>query len=224
MGRARELWEQLSAAMEKHDDTAVAELYATESMFLEPNNPPHEGRTLIRAYLNSWMQAREDLDITVEQAMTLLMSAGMVQPGGSTDQQKRLAALAETARAARAVPAAARGLVVAETVGGDGDGRAGRGGRLARCTGARRGDRRLQLAPDQRPAGGHGAEPEARHHSTSRVTRSTSSTVVTPARTLFSPSWNIGRMRAASATRCSSPPDRRMVERSRKSAMLSMVM
>ena len=47
-----------------------------------------------------------DLDITVEQAMTLLMSAGMVQPGGSVaDQQKRLAALAETARATR-VPAA----------------------------------------------------------------------------------------------------------------------
>jgi uncharacterized membrane protein len=42
-----------------------------------------------------------DLDISVEQAMTLLMSAGMVQPGGS-DQQKRLAALAETARIARA--------------------------------------------------------------------------------------------------------------------------
>src|SRR5215475_13649234 len=40
-----------------------------------------------------------DLDITVETAMTLLMSAGMVQPG---DQQRKLAALAETARAARA--------------------------------------------------------------------------------------------------------------------------
>src|SRR5215813_849311 len=40
-----------------------------------------------------------DLDITVEAAMTLLMSAGMVQPG---DQQKKLAALAETARAAQA--------------------------------------------------------------------------------------------------------------------------
>jgi len=39
-----------------------------------------------------------DLDITVEAAMTLLMSAGMVQPG---DQQRRLAALAETARSAR---------------------------------------------------------------------------------------------------------------------------
>ena len=45
-----------------------------------------------------------DLDITVEQAMTLLMSAGMVQPGGN-DQQKKLAALAETARVARAAQA-----------------------------------------------------------------------------------------------------------------------
>src|SRR5262249_27363047 len=43
-----------------------------------------------------------DLDITVEAAMTLLMSAGMVQPG---DQQKKLAALAEAARAARATQA-----------------------------------------------------------------------------------------------------------------------
>src|SRR5438309_5171682 len=40
-----------------------------------------------------------DLDITAEAAMTLLMSAGMVQPG---DQQRKLAALAETAGAARA--------------------------------------------------------------------------------------------------------------------------
>jgi len=41
-----------------------------------------------------------DLDITVEQAMQLLMSAGIIQPGG--DPQGRLAALAETARAAQA--------------------------------------------------------------------------------------------------------------------------
>ena len=41
--------------------------------------------------------------------MTLLMSAGMVQPGGSiADQQKRLAALAETARATPAVVPAPR--------------------------------------------------------------------------------------------------------------------
>jgi uncharacterized membrane protein len=42
-----------------------------------------------------------ELDITVESAMTLLMSAGMAQPGGS-DPQKRLVQLAETARVARA--------------------------------------------------------------------------------------------------------------------------
>ena len=41
-----------------------------------------------------------DLDITVEQAMTLLISAGIIQPGG--DPQNKLAALAETARAAQA--------------------------------------------------------------------------------------------------------------------------
>ncbi len=40
-----------------------------------------------------------DLDITVEQAMTVIMSAGIVQPG--SDPQGKLAALAETARAAQ---------------------------------------------------------------------------------------------------------------------------
>ncbi len=49
-----------------------------------------------------------DLDITVEQAMTLLMSAGIAQPGGpGPDQQKRLAALAQAARASQAGPAPA---------------------------------------------------------------------------------------------------------------------
>jgi len=33
--------------------------------------------------------------------MTLLMSAGMAQPGSSGDQQRKLAALAEAARIAR---------------------------------------------------------------------------------------------------------------------------
>jgi uncharacterized membrane protein len=41
-----------------------------------------------------------EIDITVEQAMTLLISAGMVQPNGG-DAQKNLAALAATARAAQ---------------------------------------------------------------------------------------------------------------------------
>lgn len=41
-----------------------------------------------------------ELDITVETAMTLIMSAGMVQPDG--DAQKKLAALAATAQVAQA--------------------------------------------------------------------------------------------------------------------------
>ena len=43
-----------------------------------------------------------DLDISVEQAMTLIMSAGMVQPGGDGQAQSKLAALAQTARTAQA--------------------------------------------------------------------------------------------------------------------------
>jgi uncharacterized membrane protein len=42
-----------------------------------------------------------ELDISVEQAMQLLMSAGIIQPGGSTEQHDQLAALAETARTAQ---------------------------------------------------------------------------------------------------------------------------
>src|SRR5262245_48112028 len=46
-----------------------------------------------------------ELDITVEQAMTLIMSAGVAQPGVSpADQQRSLATLANTARLARATP------------------------------------------------------------------------------------------------------------------------
>jgi uncharacterized membrane protein len=44
-----------------------------------------------------------ELDISVEDSAKLLMSAGMIQPGGNAEQHKKLAALAETARAARAV-------------------------------------------------------------------------------------------------------------------------
>jgi uncharacterized membrane protein len=49
-----------------------------------------------------------DLDITVEEAMQLLMSAGIIQPGGGGgDAPGKLAGLAETARAAQAARRAA---------------------------------------------------------------------------------------------------------------------
>jgi uncharacterized membrane protein len=44
-----------------------------------------------------------ELGVSVEDAAKLLMSAGMIQPSSNGDQQKKLAALAETAKVARAV-------------------------------------------------------------------------------------------------------------------------
>jgi uncharacterized membrane protein len=44
-----------------------------------------------------------ELDIPVEAAAKLIMTAGMIQPGGNGDQPKKLAALAETARLAQTV-------------------------------------------------------------------------------------------------------------------------
>ena len=48
-------------------------------------------------------EALVELDITVESAMTLLISAGMVQPGANAEAQAKLAALAATARTAQVV-------------------------------------------------------------------------------------------------------------------------
>ena len=69
MGRARDAWEQLSAALEKQDVDTILELYAVDAVYLEPQNPPHEGNLLIQAYLNSWMQAREGIDITTKRLL-----------------------------------------------------------------------------------------------------------------------------------------------------------
>jgi ketosteroid isomerase-like protein len=64
MGRARDRWEELSAAMEQGDVQSIVDLYAPDAVWLEPQNPPHETNLLIQAYLNSWLQAREGIDIT----------------------------------------------------------------------------------------------------------------------------------------------------------------
>jgi len=42
-----------------------------------------------------------ELDIPVEAAAKLIMSAGLIQPGSNGDQQKKLGALADAARVAR---------------------------------------------------------------------------------------------------------------------------
>jgi ketosteroid isomerase-like protein len=66
MARARDLWEALSVAMEKQDVEALPDLYAPDAVYLEPQNPPHETNRLIQAYLSSWLQARENIDINTK--------------------------------------------------------------------------------------------------------------------------------------------------------------
>ena len=69
MGRARQIWDEFSAALAKGDDAAIRDLYGDGAVYLEPNNPPHEGHLLIQAYLNSWMQARENLEVTTNRIL-----------------------------------------------------------------------------------------------------------------------------------------------------------
>jgi ketosteroid isomerase-like protein len=64
MGRARELWEELSGALERQDVEALLDVYAPDAVWLEPHNPPHETAKLIQAYLSSWLQARDHIDVT----------------------------------------------------------------------------------------------------------------------------------------------------------------
>ena len=69
MGRAREHWEQLRAALEQVDVEAVGRLYAPDAVCLEPQNPPHETDKLIQSYLSSWLQARENIDVTTKRLL-----------------------------------------------------------------------------------------------------------------------------------------------------------
>jgi len=76
MARARDLWERLSVAFEKQDVEELPELYAADAVYLEPSNPPHETDRLIQAYLSSWLQARENIDINTKRMVE--------SPDGST--------------------------------------------------------------------------------------------------------------------------------------------
>ena len=69
MGRACEHWEQLRAGMEKVDSDAIGALYAPDAVWLEPHNPPHETDKLIEAYINSWLQAREQIDVSTKRLL-----------------------------------------------------------------------------------------------------------------------------------------------------------
>ncbi len=69
MGRARQLWEELSTAIERRDADAIVDLYAPDAVWLEPQNPPHETNLLIQAYLKDWIEPRENIDITTSRLL-----------------------------------------------------------------------------------------------------------------------------------------------------------
>lgn len=69
MGAARDRWEDLGAAFEQQDVEAILKLYAPDAVWLEPQNPPHETDRLIQAYLSSWLQARDDIDVTTSRLL-----------------------------------------------------------------------------------------------------------------------------------------------------------
>jgi ketosteroid isomerase-like protein len=69
MGRARELWEALGAAMEQQDLDTVLDLYAPDAVWLEPQNPPHETNRLIQAYLSDWLKARDHVEVTTKRLL-----------------------------------------------------------------------------------------------------------------------------------------------------------
>ncbi|MGH8907651.1 MAG: nuclear transport factor 2 family protein [Egibacteraceae bacterium] len=69
MGRAQQLWDQLSEALEQQDVEALLDLYTPDAVWLEPLNPPHETNKLIQAYLNSWLQARENVAVATKRML-----------------------------------------------------------------------------------------------------------------------------------------------------------
>ncbi|MDQ3538169.1 MAG: nuclear transport factor 2 family protein [Actinomycetota bacterium] len=69
MGRARQLWEEFSAAIERKDAGALLDLYAADATWLEPHNPPHETDLLIQAYLKDWLEARDNVDVNTKRIL-----------------------------------------------------------------------------------------------------------------------------------------------------------
>ena len=69
MGRARQLWEEFCAALERQDADAMVDLYAPDAVWLEPLNPPHETNLLIQAYLKDWLAARDSIDVSVKRML-----------------------------------------------------------------------------------------------------------------------------------------------------------
>lgn len=63
MGRAYDAWETIKKAWVEGDSEALWDIYAPDGVYLEALNPPHEGRDLIRSYLEGFLTARPNIAI-----------------------------------------------------------------------------------------------------------------------------------------------------------------
>lgn len=63
MGNAVEVWERLVQVYATGDTSDIPNLYAADSLFLEPYNPPHRGNLLIQAYLKDYFGGKEEIVI-----------------------------------------------------------------------------------------------------------------------------------------------------------------
>ncbi len=64
MGRAYDAWKKVKQAWVETDAESLLDVYAPEGVYLEALNPPHEGRDMIRGYLDDFLAARPNIEIT----------------------------------------------------------------------------------------------------------------------------------------------------------------
>lgn len=69
MGRAKDCWEQLMEAWKANDWDAIEELYADDTVYYEPFNPPHEGNLLTVAYLKDFLGSKEEFEIKIKRLL-----------------------------------------------------------------------------------------------------------------------------------------------------------
>jgi uncharacterized protein (TIGR02246 family) len=64
MGRAYDAWKKVREAWVTADAESLLDVYAEDGVYLEALNPPHEGREMIRGYLDDFLTARPNIEIT----------------------------------------------------------------------------------------------------------------------------------------------------------------
>jgi uncharacterized protein (TIGR02246 family) len=64
MGRAYDAWKKVREAWVQADAETLREVYAEDGVYLEALNPPHEGREMIRGYLEDFLNARPNIEVT----------------------------------------------------------------------------------------------------------------------------------------------------------------